>query len=170
MACAAIALRLSGPARSRIDETGRSRARVSPSTTDFSPHRIRDIAVEAVSAVSSIRKAEMMVCRADAAAVGSFATPAREESAEVYALGGDRRRHLIDDHAYAGAAYDFTRMLVRNRAESLAIMYKYSPFQDTGSTVTSKRMRVFAENFDVNTNSLLQHKTQDPTVETISRP
>src|SRR5699024_7580437 len=74
MACAAIALRLSGPARSRIDETGRSRARVSPSTTDFSPQRIRDIAVEAVSAVSSIRKAEMMVCGADAAAVGSFAT------------------------------------------------------------------------------------------------
>src|SRR5699024_942024 len=170
MACAAIALRLSGPARSRIDETGRSRARVSPSTTDFSPQRIRDIAVEAVSAVSSIRKAEMMVCGADAAAVGSFATPALEESAEVYALGGDRRRTLSDELTFAGAGYDFPWELVRNRAESLAVLYSFSPFRETGSAVASQRMRVFAENFAVISCSFLQHKKQDPAVETISRP
>src|SRR5699024_12644430 len=69
-----------------------------------------------------------------------------------------------------GARYDFPWELVRNRTESLAVLYNFSPFQDTGSTVASKRMRVFAENFDVISCSFLQHKKQDPTVEMISRP
>ena len=52
----------------------------------------------------------------------------------------------------------------------LALLYNFSPFQDTGSTVASKRLRQFGQTVDVIACSFLHHKKADPTIERISAP
>lgn len=170
MAISASTLRLEGPARADLGSAEPSHPKIAQLPKDRAPEHIREIAINAVQSISSIREAMSTVSGADSAAVESFSAVALRRTAAVYALGGDRRRLLNDALTFAGAGFDFPWELVRNRAESLAILYNFSPFQDTGSTVASKRLRVFAENFDVISCSFLQHKKQDPTVETISRP
>ncbi|WP_156913829.1 hypothetical protein [Brevibacterium album] len=110
------------------------------------------------------------VTGADAGIVQRFIVHALAPAAELYARGGELRRALCDALTFAGAGFSFPWDRVRGQVESLAVLYNFSPFQDTGSTVASKRLRVFAENFDVISCSFLQHKKQDPTVELISRP
>lgn len=55
-------------------------------------------------------------------------------------------------------------------AHGLALLYNFSPFQDTGSTVASKRLRQFGDSVDVIACSFLHHKKMDPTIERISAP
>ncbi len=55
-------------------------------------------------------------------------------------------------------------------AQGLALLYNFSPFQDTGSTVASKRLRQFGASEDVIAYSFLHHKKADPTIERISAP
>lgn len=55
-------------------------------------------------------------------------------------------------------------------SSGLALLYNFAPFQDTGSTVASKRIRSFAQSVDVLACSFLHHKKQDPTIERISAP
>lgn len=124
----------------------------------------------AVAAVESIHCAAASATGADAATVALFDADALEKTARLYSHGGVVRRQLCDALTFAGAGFDFPWNDIRSEAESLAILYNFSPFQDTGSTVASKRLRVFSESFDVIACSFLQHKKQDPTVEAISRP
>lgn len=136
-----------------------------PTLDDFKSH-----ASAAVAAVDGIRCAAASVSGADAATMALFTADALEETSRLYGYGGTVRRQLCDALTYAGAGFDFPWNEIRSDAESLAILYNFSPFQDTGSTVASKRLRVFSEAFDVIACSFLQHKKQDPTVESISRP
>lgn len=53
---------------------------------------------------------------------------------------------------------------------ALALLYNFSPFQDTGATVASKRLRNFSTTFDVVACSFLHKKKQDPTIEKIAEP
>lgn len=55
-------------------------------------------------------------------------------------------------------------------SKGLALLYNFSPFQDTGSTVASKRIRQMGESVDVIACSFLHHKKPDPTIERISAP
>lgn len=55
-------------------------------------------------------------------------------------------------------------------ATALALLYNFSPFQDTGATVASKRLRNFSRTFDVVACSFLHKKKQDPTIERIAEP
>ncbi|MCG7274556.1 hypothetical protein MHJ82_09540 [Corynebacterium afermentans] len=55
-------------------------------------------------------------------------------------------------------------------ASALALLYNFSPFQDTGATVASKRLRNFSRTFDVVACSFLHKKKQDPTIERIAEP
>lgn len=55
-------------------------------------------------------------------------------------------------------------------ASALALLYNFSPFQDTGATVASKRLRNFSKTFDVVACSFLHKKKQDPTIEKIAEP
>ena len=55
-------------------------------------------------------------------------------------------------------------------ATALALLYNFSPFQDTGATVASKRLRNFSKTFDVVACSFLHKKKQDPTIEKIAEP
>lgn len=52
----------------------------------------------------------------------------------------------------------------------LALLYNFSPFQDTGSTIASKRIRQLGATVDVIACSFLHHKKADPTIERISAP
>ena len=167
MARASSAFRFEGPAHVLRN---RSQSTLPLKSGHLSSDLIQELATRSVRAVSSIRDAKWTVSGADSIAVESFTVAALNQAAQVYALGGKQRRLLNDELTFAGAQFDFPWNLVRNQAESLAVLYNFSPFQDTGSTVASKRLRVFAENFDVISCSFLQHKKQDQTVETISRP
>lgn len=55
-------------------------------------------------------------------------------------------------------------------AEGIALLYNFSPFQDTGATVASKRIRNMGKTVDVIACSFLHKKKQDTTVETIAAP
>ena len=55
-------------------------------------------------------------------------------------------------------------------ATGVAFLYNFSPFQDTGATVASKRIRNFERSFDVISCSFLHRKKQDYTVESIAEP
>lgn len=136
-----------------------------PTLESIEPH-----ASAAVAAVDGIHRAAASVSGADAATVALFTADALEATSRIYGCGGTVRRRLCDALTFAGAGFDFPWNEIRSDAESLAILYNFSPFQDTGSTVASKRLRVFSETFDVIACSFLQHKKQDPTVESISRP
>ena len=58
----------------------------------------------------------------------------------------------------------------RPKTKALALLYNFSPFQDTGATVASKRLRNFSQTFDVIACSFLHKKKQDPTIERIAEP
>ncbi|AKK02034.1 hypothetical protein CEPID_00700 [Corynebacterium epidermidicanis] len=60
--------------------------------------------------------------------------------------------------------------LLQPEVEGLALLYNFSPFQDTGATVASKRIRNFGKTVDVIACSMLHRKKIDPTIETISQP
>lgn len=158
---------LTGPASPPSDlecalTTPRSPLNLEPTLTE--------IASRAVAEVASIQRASETVSGADTSLVNSLLADSLSTVVGVYANGGEIRKQLCDALTFAGANYDFPWHLLSDDAESLAILYNFSPFQDTGSTVASKRIREFGETFDVISCSFLQHKKQDPTVETISRP
>lgn len=76
----------------------------------------------------------------------------------------------ISDYIQAHCPTGFPWHLVRPEPRSLAILYNFSPFQDTGATVASKRIREFGRSFDVLACSFHHKKKQDPTIEKIAEP
>lgn len=76
----------------------------------------------------------------------------------------------ISDYIQARCPTGFPWDLVRPEPKSLAILYNFSPFQDTGATVASKRIREFGRSFDVLGCSFHHKKKQDPTIEKIAEP
>lgn len=81
----------------------------------------------------------------------------------------DARREM-SDFIQEHASSSFPWHVVRPDATGLAILYNFSPFQDTGATVASKRIRNMSATVDVISCSFLHRKKQDHTVELIAQP
>lgn len=108
---------------------------------------------------------------------GAIGTPTLHEIEEaatswlrVLFSGAPEHRQWISDRIVWRLGDDFPWHRVQPPATGLALLYNFSPFQDTGSTVASKRLREFAASVDVIACSFLHHKKQDPTIERISAP
>lgn len=129
-----------------------------------------DIAARSVAAAQTIQDAACHTPSASAAGVLAFISAAMGPARAEYARGGSTRRAIADALTFAGADSHFPWREVQGDSESLAVLYNFAPFQDTGSTVASKRLREFAETFDVISCSFLQHKKVDATVDRISAP
>ncbi|MEJ5998045.1 hypothetical protein [Corynebacterium sp. H130] len=102
----------------------------------------------------------------------AFEALARESAGwlpEYFAAYPDRRKHVSD---LIQADYDgvFPWEWVRPKSRGLALLYNFSPFQDTGATVASKRIRDMEVSVDVIACSFLNKKKQDPTIEKIAAP
>ena len=80
------------------------------------------------------------------------------------------KRKAFSDYIQTNTANRFPWEVARPAPTSLALLYNFSPFQDTGATVASKRLRDFSETFDVIACSFLHKKKQDNTVELIAEP
>ncbi|WP_276906859.1 hypothetical protein [Corynebacterium riegelii] len=81
---------------------------------------------------------------------------------------GDRKRY--SDFIQLHCPKSFPWHAARPKTKALALLYNFSPFQDTGATVASKRLRNFSQTFDVIACSFLHKKKQDPTIERIAEP
>lgn len=81
----------------------------------------------------------------------------------------DERRR-ISDFIQGRVPTGFPWEVVRPETSALAILYNFSPFQDTGATVASKRIREFGRSFDVIACSFLHKKKVDSTIEAIAEP
>lgn len=79
-------------------------------------------------------------------------------------------RRTISDVLTSRCGENFPWASVQPPARGLALLYNFSPFQDTGATVASKRLREFGATVDVVACSFLHHKKQDPTIERIAAP
>lgn len=82
----------------------------------------------------------------------------------------DMRRDVSDHVLLVPGAEQLPWQDMIPEAQGLALLYNFSPFQDTGSTVASKRLRQFGASVDVIACSFLHHKKADPTIERISAP
>ena len=80
----------------------------------------------------------------------------------------DRQRY--SDFIQVRVPESFPWEVVRPEAKGLALLYNFSPFQDTGATVASKRIRDFSESIDVIACSFLHKKKMDRSVEKIAEP
>ena len=80
----------------------------------------------------------------------------------------DRQRlsDIVQGRVDEGFPWD----VVRPPSTALAMLYNFSPFQDTGATVASKRLRDFTRSFDVIACSFLNKKKIDSTIEAIAEP
>lgn len=83
---------------------------------------------------------------------------------------GGARQELCDRILLTPGAESLPWREIIPPATGLALLYNFSPFQDTGSTVASKRIRQFGESVDVIACSFLHHKKPDPTIERIAAP
>lgn len=81
----------------------------------------------------------------------------------------DDRREVTDTIQSSGIK-DFPWQSVQPDPEGIAFLYNFSPFQDTGATVASKRIRNFSATIDVISCSFLHRKKMDQTVESIAEP
>lgn len=79
-------------------------------------------------------------------------------------------RKLYSDYIQLHCPKGFPWYVAQPRPTALALLYNFSPFQDTGATVASKRLRNFSCTFDVIACSFLHKKKQDPTIERIADP
>ncbi|QDQ19945.1 hypothetical protein [Corynebacterium glutamicum] len=79
-------------------------------------------------------------------------------------------RIKITDYIQSHTGATFPWPSAQPTSEGIAILYNFSPFQDTGATVASKRIREMAKTVDVISCSFLHKKKQDTTVETIAAP
>ena len=80
------------------------------------------------------------------------------------------RRRFLSDLLQAKSSRDIAWSKIVPPAKGIAFLYNFSPFQDTGATVASKRIRNFAQSFDVVSCSFLHRKKQDLTIECIADP
>lgn len=76
----------------------------------------------------------------------------------------------FSDHIQGAVLGDFPWEVVRPETSGLALLYNFSPFQDTGATVASKRIREFSATVDVVACSFLNRKKADQTIEAIAQP
>ncbi|QZY84463.1 hypothetical protein K7G68_02025 [Micrococcus luteus] len=93
-----------------------------------------------------------------------------EELRRAVADAGEARRDLCDQILLLPGAEGLPWAEIIPPSKGLALLYNFSPFQDTGSTVASKRIRQFGESVDVIACSFLHHKKPDPTIERIAAP
>lgn len=93
-----------------------------------------------------------------------------EELRRAVADAGEARRDLCDQILLIPGAEGLPWNEIIPPSKGLALLYNFSPFQDTGSTVASKRIRQFGESVDVIACSFLHHKKPDPTIERIAAP
>lgn len=80
------------------------------------------------------------------------------------------RRELFDRLTVDPSGWAVPWDRLRAPASTLSVLYNFQPFADTGSSVASKRLRVFGHTSDVIACSFLHHKKVDPTIGMISRP
>lgn len=80
------------------------------------------------------------------------------------------RRRVLSDLLQSKPNRDIAWRSIVPPAKGIAFLYNFSPFQDTGATVASKRIRNFAQTFDVIGCSFLHRKKQDLTIECIADP
>lgn len=80
------------------------------------------------------------------------------------------KRRAISDRIQSRNVEKFPWEAVRPKTRGLSLLYNFSPFQDTGATVASKRIREFALTMDVIACSFLHKKTIDTTIERIAQP
>lgn len=99
-----------------------------------------------------------------------LASDALAELRSLLSAAGDRRQVLSDHILLAPGADALPWREIIPPARGLALLYNFSPFQDTGSTVASKRIRQLGASMDVIACSFLHHKKMDPTIERISAP
>lgn len=76
----------------------------------------------------------------------------------------------VTDRILSHRIENFPWEKIRPKSTGLALLYNFSPFQDTGATVASKRIRSFGESVDVIACSFLHKKKADPTIELIAEP
>lgn len=81
-----------------------------------------------------------------------------------------KKRKTLSDILQAKPNRDIPWREVIPEAKGIAFLYNFSPFQDTGATVASKRIRNFEITFDVVSCSFLHRKKQDLSVECIADP
>ncbi|WP_143110595.1 hypothetical protein [Corynebacterium sp. NML120713] len=79
-------------------------------------------------------------------------------------------RISVSDRVQATSKRTFPWNAVQPPARGLAMLYNFSPFQDTGATVASKRLRDFGTTVDVIACSFLHRKKVDNTIEAIAEP
>lgn len=99
-----------------------------------------------------------------------LADRALDALAQAIATAGEERRLLSDLTLLVPGSDRLPWSTVIPPSRGLALLYNFSPFQDTGSTVASKRLRQFGASVDVIACSFLHHKKADPTIERISAP
>lgn len=80
------------------------------------------------------------------------------------------QRRFITDIIQNQNNRDFPWAEIRPSSKGLALLYNFSPFQDTGASVASKRLRNFGISFDVIACSFLHKKKMDETIEKIAEP
>lgn len=88
---------------------------------------------------------------------------------QIFEVSPEMRRRGSDIIQAMGIP-DFPWDDIRPGSRGLALLYNFSPFQDTGATVASKRIRNFGCSVDVIACSFLHRKKQDTTVESIASP
>ena len=79
-------------------------------------------------------------------------------------------RKPYSDYIQLHCPHGFPWTAAQPKPKALALLYNFSPFQDTGATVASKRLRNLSQTFDVIACSFLHKKKQDPTIERIAEP
>ncbi|MGJ9402605.1 hypothetical protein [Arthrobacter sp. KK5.5] len=96
----------------------------------------------------------------------------RVDAAMAHALASDAeaRRAVFDRLTVADAASSIPWERLRPPTTGLAVLYNFSPFADTGSTVAAKRLRQFGATVDVVACSSVNRKKIDSTIEVLSRP
>lgn len=83
---------------------------------------------------------------------------------------GEDLRRSVSDYLVSQLGDNIPWPSLMPKSKGFAILYNFAPFQDTGSTVASKRLRDRAQSVDVISCSFLHHKKIDPTIERIASP
>lgn len=81
-----------------------------------------------------------------------------------------QQRQWITDTIQSQNIIDFPWDEIRPPSQGIAILYNFSPFQDTGASVASKRIRNLGVSVDVIGCSFLHKKKMDETIEKIAHP
>lgn len=129
-----------------------------------------ELPLEVPPLIAQARTAAAVWVAAHRAAQTDLADQALDLLSQMIQEAGDDRRLLSDLTLLVPGSDRLPWSTVIPPSRGLALLYNFSPFQDTGSTVASKRLRQFGASVDVIACSFLHHKKADPTIERISAP